>query len=207
MQPETLRIWTRGYLPHWEVAGAIYFVTFRLVDSLPRSVLRRIEEERETLKQLLALRNGESSVEIERKAAELFSERVQGALDAGIGGCALARPDIAAAVADALHYFDGARYRLCAWCIMPNHVHVVFRLYDGWGLSAVVGSWKSFSAKQAQRTLHRSGRFWQREHYDHIVRSERELRNVIRYVAENPQRAGLVGHRWMEVTDPDSWLT
>ena len=191
MQPETLRIWTRGYLPHWEVAGAIYFVTFRLVDSLPRSVLRRIEEERETLKQLLALRNGESSVEIERKAAELFSERVQGALDAGIGGCALARPDIAAAVADALHYFDGARYRLCAWCIMPNHVHVVFRLYDGWGLSAVVGSWKSFSAHEINKHTGRSGDVWQHETYDHIVRDSESLWHFAKYIVDNPRQAGV----------------
>ncbi|HEY6981054.1 REP-associated tyrosine transposase [Reyranella sp.] len=89
-------------------------------------------------------------------------------------------------------YFDGKRYRLLAWCIMPNHVHVVVEPADGQTLGAIVHSWKSFSAKQANGILGRSGPFWHRDYFDRFIRDEGHLARTIHYVEDNPVKAGLV---------------
>jgi REP element-mobilizing transposase RayT len=94
-------------------------------------------------------------------------------------------------VANALRSFDEKRHRLFAWRVMPNHVHVVARLFPGQTLATVVRSSKSFSAKQANRILGRHGVFWQREYHDHLIRSEEEFERQIRYGTENPAKANL----------------
>jgi REP element-mobilizing transposase RayT len=96
----------------------------------------------------------------------------------------------AAIVERTLLHFDGQRYRLFAWCVMPNHVHVVAQLYAGCELSILIHSWKSYSAHEMNRLLDRTGP-WQREYFDRIIRSERELLETVEYVLENPERAGL----------------
>lgn len=99
---------------------------------------------------------------------------------------------IATVVEDALLYFDGQRYRLLAWCVMPNHVHVVIETFRGQSLSHTVHSWKSFTATQANRILGRTGAFWQREYHDRFMRHDEHLRQTVEYVEYNPVKAGLV---------------
>jgi REP element-mobilizing transposase RayT len=106
------------------------------------------------------------------------------------------RFEIATLVAAALKLFDGERYHLSAWCVMPNHVHVVLRPFVSWKLPAILHSWKSFTAKRANELLGRSGTFWQREYYDHLVRNSKEYIRVVNYVTENPIRAGLKDWEW-----------
>jgi REP element-mobilizing transposase RayT len=114
---------------------------------------------------------------------------------------------IAEEVANALRYFDGNRYQLFAWCVMPNHVHVVARLFPGNTLATVLHSWKSFSAKHANRILGMPGVFWQREYYDHLIRNEGELERSIRYVSENPVKAQLKDWKWVWVAGRDAHPT
>ena len=116
-------------------------------------------------------------------------------------------PAIASVVAGALQHFDNQRYRLFAWCIMPNHVHVVVRVFPGHPLAEVIHSWKSFSAKRANDLLNCDGGFWQREYYDHLIRSESEFERAVRYVAENPEKAGLRNWRWVWVGGRDAHPT
>jgi putative transposase len=104
------RIQTRGYLPHWESEGGIYFVTFRLTDSLPQSAICEIPRDKHLKPE-----------ELGRLAKEL-----EDFLDQGAGASVLKQPRIADFVASALKKFDSIRYRMLAWCVMPNHVHVVF---------------------------------------------------------------------------------
>jgi REP element-mobilizing transposase RayT len=158
-----VKIRDRGPLPHWEKEGATYFITFRLADSLPKSTLDRIASERRaivtTANQLhRALSNNE-----QQKIQRLSTPVLEQFLDAVAGACHLRNPLIAEDLANTLRHFDQKRYRLFAWCIMPNHVHVVVRLFSGDHLAAVVHSWKSFSATQANRGLGARGTFWQRE--------------------------------------------
>ena len=106
---------------------------------------------------------------------------------------------IAAVVADTLRLFDEKKYRLFAWCIMPNHVHVVMRVFPTHELADVLHSWKSYTAKEANRILNKHGAFWQREYYDHLLRDEAEFERALKYVVENPVKAGLKDWGWLWV--------
>jgi REP element-mobilizing transposase RayT len=194
-----MKIRSRGRLPHWEIDGAIYFVTFRLYDSLPREVVRAFEFERwKIIATARRMKRDQSETE-RRRLKQLFSEKIEKYLNAGTGACYLRQSGVAKLMVGALRHFDGKRYRLIAWCVMPNHVHVVFQAIEGYGLAQVVRSWKLFTARFANRLLRRTGPFWQREYYDHIVRDEQEFWRVVDYVAKNPERAGLKNWPWVEV--------
>ena len=107
------------------------------------------------------------------------------------------RDDIAAVVASALQHFEGTRYVLAAWCVMPNHVHTVVEPLPGYELPGIVHSWKSFTAKQANRLIDRTGQFWQAEPYDHLVRDQEDFARQVEYVLSNPLRAGLRNWKWV----------
>lgn len=121
-----------------------------------------------------------SSADERTKIARLSTPVIERFLDSGAGVCDLQNSAIAEKLANALRYFDEKRYRVFAWCVMPNHVQVVARLFPRQILATVVHSWKSFSAKQANRILGRHGVFWQKEYYDHLIRSEEEFELAIR---------------------------
>jgi len=178
-------------------------VTFRLADSLPAAVLKRIAAERRDL--LERLRTSSQLVvrsEIKRQQ-RLLSKRIEAYLDRGGGSCHLTNPAVSEIVVGALRHFDGTRYELHAWCVMPNHVHVVFRPLGENSLAAIVHSWKSFSAQRANRLLGRTGVFWQREYYDHLIRDGEQLAKAVRYVAKNPERARLRDWKWVAVYAQD----
>ena len=100
--------------------------------------------------------------------------------------------DAAACVQDALIHFDAQRYRLLAWCIMPNHVHVVAEQIEGWPLAETVHSWKSYTATQINRMLSRTGPFWMREYFDRFIRDDDHLAKTLTYVERNPVARGYV---------------
>jgi len=175
---------SRRNLPHWCQRGVMYFVTFRLADSLPKERVQQLLQERETWQKL----HREPLSDAERREyAELFSERVENWLDAGSGSCCLAQPGPAEAVANALRHFDGDRYVLDEWVVMPNHVHVLVTPLGNHALSDILHSWKSFTANQINKARGTSGQLWQHESYDHIVRSERQLHHFRQYIRENPK--------------------
>jgi putative DNA methylase len=152
-------------------------VTFRLADSFP-------------LEQLAAWRDELARLP-EQAATRERLRRIEAYLDKGLGSTWLRDPRIAGLVQEALLYFDGDRYRLHAWVIMSNHVHVLFTLHGSHGLSSVLHSWKSYTAKKANALLGRSGRFWQEDYFDRYIRNERHYAAAIAYVEDNPVRAGL----------------
>ena len=202
-----VKIRDRGRLPHWEKEGAIYFITFRLADSLPKSVLNSIESERQAIVTTANQLHRALSADERRKLQRLSTPIIEQFLDNGAGACHLRNPMIADELANTLRHFDLRRYRLFAWCIMPNHVHIVVRPLPGEKLAAVVHSWKSFSAKQANRILGMRGTFWQREYYDHLIRDEGEFVRAVRYVAENPGKANLKDWKWVWVRGRDARAT
>jgi REP element-mobilizing transposase RayT len=193
----TVRIRHGAYLPHWTRGGAIYSVTFRLADSLPNSVLRswrfEIRDINATARQLKrSLTPNE-----ERRLEELLSAKVERYLDSGSGECWMRRDDVAAVVAGALRYFENQRYLLPAWCVMPNHVHTVIQPLPDHELPDNVHSWKSFTSKEANRLIGRTGQFWQPEPYDHLIRNEQDFLRQVEYVLTNPVRAGLKDWKWV----------
>jgi REP element-mobilizing transposase RayT len=192
----TVNIRDRGRLPHWETESGVYFLTFRLADSLPQPVLEKIKQRK--LIAEAAARSGRKLLKHEVKLLEEVSaKKIEEYLDAGEGACYLRNPRIAQLVADALCFFEGKRYRHFAWCVMPNHVHSVFRALPGFELPEIVRSWKGFSSRMANRILNRSGVFWEREYYDHLIRDNEELERAVKYVKDNPARAGLKNWKWV----------
>lgn len=171
----------RGYLPHFDAPGALQFITFRLADSLPQQVLHELE--RELLQQPATVRDRERRKKIEQW------------LDAGLGCCALRHPRVAEVMQKTLQKFDGERYRLIAWCIMPNHVHVLIETLTP--LAKIVQSWKSFTgrwalAHSAELGLGVPGNaFWMREYWDRYIRGEEHFYRVVDYIHSNPVKAGL----------------
>ena len=166
--------YSRGYLPHLDQPGLIQAITFRLHDSMPAE--RRFEWE-----PLLQIPN-----EATRRA------RIQAYLDADYGKCWLADARVAQIVENALLYFDGERYRLLAWVVMPNHVHVLITTETSYPLHKVVQSWKAFTARRANDVLGRTGTFWQRDYFDRYIRDEHHLEQAVCYIHANPILAGLV---------------
>lgn len=199
---------SRGYLPHFESAEKIQHVTVHLADSLPKSALARLEEKL-------------SQLRTEQQDAER-RKRIEALRDAGYGACVLREPGIAEMVQNTLLFFDGQRYRLLAWVVMPNHVHVLFQPMPGWTVAKIVASWKKFTARKicdyqkafpghanlqidaaTQSAIQENGdpgdkprsntnRIWQREYWDRFIRDEKHLRQVILYIHQNPVKAGLV---------------
>ncbi len=175
-------VWhSRGYLPHYDVLTKTQSITFRLADSLPQSKLTTLKEE------LAHLSEKEQAVE-RRKRIEQW-------LDAGMGCCALRHPAVAQTMQETLLRFDADRYRLIAWCIMPNHVHVL--ILPKTELAKIVQSWKSFTGrwalgKNAELGLGVPGKqFWMREYWDRFIRDEQHLSAAVEYIHNNPVKAGL----------------
>jgi REP element-mobilizing transposase RayT len=176
---------SRGYVPHIKTAGGTYFVTFRLADSLPRDVVLRLKSMAD------ASARKATDPAVRRAADREYFRAFEHELDSALGACWLRRCEIAALVAGALRHFDGARYRLSAWVVMPNHVHVVVTPLPGVTLSSVLHSWKSFTAKEANKLVpeKETREFWQRESYDHLCRDSEEEGRCISYVERNPVKA------------------
>jgi REP element-mobilizing transposase RayT len=173
----------RGRLPHWRQNRVIYFVTFRLYDSLPAAKLDELRQERELW---LKLNSAPWSAAQRQEYNERFNLRIQEWLDAGIGSCVLEHAEVKQVMDTVLKFFDGNRYGLDEFCIMPNHVHVLVSPKPGWTLEQIVHSWKSYSAKEINRILGRHGRLWHREYFDHIVRHDVQLEKIRSYIKQNP---------------------
>jgi REP element-mobilizing transposase RayT len=171
--PRSHKGWTsRGYLPHFDASTLIQAITFRLADSLPKAAYDD-----------LAATAPDDSV---------LRRRIEAMIDSGRGACWLRDPSIAAIVQDSLWNFDGERYRLIAWTLMPNHVHVMIEQMEGFLLADCVHAWKSFTAKAANKHLGRTGAFWAPEYFDRYIRDQAHFDSAVHYIHENPVKAGLV---------------
>jgi len=104
---------------------------------------------------------------------------------------------IAQIVANAITHFDGKRYQLAAWCVMSNHVHLLIKPLDENTLSEIIKSIKNFSAKEANKALGRTGTFWKKEYYDHIIRDEEDFSNQLDYIKNNPIKIGIEDHSFL----------
>jgi hypothetical protein len=186
-----------AYLPHWTRTGAVYFVTFRLADSLPARVLRRWQAHRDHIL-ARASQVGRPLTDSEQaQLSRLRSRRVERWLDRGAGECVLRDGRAASIVQRAMLHFHGDWYDLACWCVMPNHVHAVLHPRVGHALESILHSWKSFTAHEINKTIGRRGAVWQPEYYDHLIRDAQEHGHFVRYTLGNPAAAGLVGWPWV----------
>ena len=200
----------RRHLPHWQPRDAVFFVTFRVKNSMPYEVIESLRKEQERAKKAL-VQSQQDDVEEDGyfRRWDIYLDKAE------FGPRWLSQPEIADIVKEALHYRDGKVYDLHAFCIMSNHVHIVFEpssksdwqsdLLDEsecqpdhdrseyhFDLPKIMQSLKRHTARQANLILGRDGAFWQDESYDRVIRDSEEYVRVINYVLENPVKAGLV---------------
>ncbi len=198
-------------LPHIQPIGAVFFVTFRLKDSIPKVKIWNLKKDFEKkIDQIKSIKTADLDFQVYNERKRFFA-KYDNLLDSiEDGPIFLKQPEIAKLIADETHRFDGDLYKLVAYSIMPNHVHILidtsFQIPDYFDvskwesldfepLSNIMKRIKGPSALYANRLLDRKGKFWQRESYDHYIRSAKEFNRVIAYILNNPVKAGLV-ERW-----------
>ena len=168
---------SRGYLPHFDGRAVPQFITLHLADSLPKKVIEKWKDE---------LRGALSS-----RDRLLLQNRIERYLDIGYGSAFMKDSRIANLVQNSLLKFDGERYKLFAWAVMPNHLHTLMRRFEGYELSDIMHSLKSYTAHEANKILGRSGQFWIEDYFDRRIRDERHFQKTIKYIENNPVNAGL----------------
>jgi putative transposase len=187
-------------LPHWAQSRTLCFITLRTDDSMPADIVKSWRAERRQWlrrhginpraadwKQRLRQLDRALQIEFHRT----FSERWHDELDRCHGECVLRRPELAVIVEESLHHFDGDRYDLTDLVVMPNHVHLIAAFRNADAMLAQCESWKHFTARQINRLLQRSNRFWEEDGFDHLVRNEEQFIHLRRYIAANPAKARL----------------
>jgi len=197
----------RRHLPHWRLRGTFNYVTWRLFDSLPQDKLNVWHAEKRAWlekhpKPWDAITANEYRV--------LFPKRLDAWLDAGYGSCYLRRPECGLVVANAFHFYDGDRFDLASFVVMPNHVHALFLLRGETELEDVTHSIKSYTANEINKLVGRRGQLWQHEGFDHLLRGAEQLEGCMTYIRRNPQDARLKPGEYIfyeppSFRDPDNW--
>ncbi|TVR32981.1 MAG: hypothetical protein EA390_04445 [Balneolaceae bacterium] len=191
----------RRNLPHWQEPGAEYFVTFRLAGSLPTEVVRQLKKLRDGFNKKF---HQKADYQLRsRRFEDKFFKKYESLLDGqSTGPHWLKNNKIAAIVMESLHFRDHKEYDLYAYCIMSNHVHLVFRdlssnqedqkKEEAFPVTKTMQGLKSYTGLMANRELNRSGSFWCEESYDRLIRNANELENKIQYTLNNPVKIDLV---------------
>ena len=190
---------TYGDLPHWEQPGATYFITFRTVDSIPRETYRVWLNERDDwLTRRTGIANAAWHEKVKslsavqrREFSRLFHNKLEQYLDQGLGDCPFRQAELANVVVNSLRHFDGQRYHLGDFVVMPNHVHLLVCLFKEWRLRAQCHSWKRYMAREINRLRDTRGCVFQTESFDHLVRDGDHFEKFRGYIQRNPERAGL----------------
>ena len=197
--PKAELIISEGDRPHWSQAGAIVFVTFRTHDSIPKEVIQRWDREKSDWlwrrgystdrewSQILP----ELSEQQRRKFFKHFNRCREDFLDTCHGRCLLRRPELANIVANSLLHFDGERYRMGDFVVMPNHVHLLAAFASDDAMREQFDSWLHYAAFRINQQIGEKGHFWQQEPFDHLVRSGQQYEYLRDYIADNPKKAKL----------------
>lgn len=198
----------KRYLPHWQPKGREYFVTFRLAGSLPTNVVNDLRHRRkEWLKKAEDQKpdphtpGWQPGIQ-ERIQLKIF-KKYEAHLDKGkTGPIWLKQSRVADIVKESIHYRDQKVYDLYAYCIMSNHVHLVFKHLinskktkeEKFPITNILMNLKRYTARECNKILDRSGAFWQPESYDRVIRNRDELERIIDYTLNNPVKAGLTSY-------------
>jgi type I restriction enzyme R subunit len=201
-----------GTLPHWYQPGVTYFATFRTDDSVPQPLLRGWHRRRDDWLRQNGISPHEADwriklaavPDLERQYHSHFTRRYMSYLDRGYGACHLRFRQIAEQVSNALLHFNGERYHMGDFVVMPNHVHLLVCLLGTTEIEKQCKSWKRFSATQINRLIGDRGRFWQEESFDHLVRSPEQFEYFVRYIAENPRKARLTASEYLHYMRPEN---
>jgi putative DNA methylase len=168
---------SRGYLPHFDGVALPQFISYHLADSIPAKVIKRWCDEFKRL-------------EYEQERI-LLQRRIEKYLDCGFGELLLKDERVAGMVQNSLLNFDGSRYRLFAWVVMPNHLHSLMTRFEDFELKNILHSIESYTAHEANKLLHRTGQFWIEDYFDRYIRDEEHFHQTVEYIEMNPAKARL----------------
>ncbi len=172
---ETKGWYNNNYLPHCDLDCLCQFITFRLFDSVPKDIIFVWKEEIEFL--------GKDKDDNWKKS--ILYNKIATFEDRGYGCCWLKQDKIQKLMETILKYYANIKYDLIEYKIMPNHVHVLIRLYENVSLPNIVHTWKSYSSTKINKLLNRKGKVWMRDYYDRFIRNEKHLDYVINYIRNN----------------------
>ena len=196
--------------PHWAQSGAVVFVTFRTNDSIPQKVnllwhQQKLEWLRNRGIPCTTWQQGVDQLNSVNRAEflKVFQRLKEICLDECHGACHMRRPEVASIVATSLLKFDGDRYEMGDFVVMPNHVHLLAVFPDGTAMKKQFASWLRFTATEINRLTGNSGSFWQEEPFDHLVRSAEQYDALRRYIADNPLKSGLLVGEYLSRRRPD----
>lgn len=179
----------RRNLPHIHLDGSPLFITFRLADSLPVQVILDLKRQRQ--QEIKETKKSSSELqEIEERYFKYYDEWLE-------------KENVAQIVSEKILEMQNKRYQLIAYCIMPNHVHLLIENltkesagHQGksskYPVTETLRLLKGSTARYCNQVVGRNGAFWYGESYDHSVRTEKELERIIVYILHNPVKAGLV---------------
>jgi len=191
----------RRHLPHLQPEGATFFVTFRLIDAVPRVTVKQWQEEKQALElELSSLKEENERAERRRRFHRQRFAQLENLLDSSTDGEHwLKDAALAQIVCEAFHHRDGKEYRLDAFCVMSNHVHALFMPLAQadaeqpvQALQKIMHGLKRFTSLQCNKLLGRGGSFWEAESFDHYCRNHDEWIRVLHYILNNPVKAGIV---------------
>jgi REP element-mobilizing transposase RayT len=198
----------RRHLPHQVPRDWPIFLTWNLKGAMPREAMERLRQQRDSLRRKPP-RPGESPRERSLRHGKLLFAAADKALDCSTTGPLHLRDAVCADIVDqAILFGAGDRYDLLAWCVMPNHVHVLLAPHID--LSKVTQGIKGYTAREINQLQNQTGRtFWQDESYDHWVRDEEKLQRIIAYIEHNPVAVSLCATpaewRWSSARYRDRW--
>ena len=192
----------RRNLPHWLVADKAYFVTLRLHGTLPKKVVEELQDELESLKAKDA-----AGEEIEACRRKQFA-RIEYLLDGlTCGDAGLCNRLVGQMIMENLNWLRGRGWDIYAFVLMSTHLHMLMRSGNGRSAELIndLDKFKCYTGRKANELLGRTGRFWARDSFDHWVRSAVSFDGFVRYIVNNPVKAGLVNQwqnwRWTVVDD------
>ncbi|MCB5272372.1 MAG: transposase [Candidatus Cloacimonetes bacterium] len=186
----------RRYLPHYQEPGQIISLTWRLEGELPQQIKATLQEMKLLMEVMKASPEGSISSDLYQQYSDTIAR-----YDAQLGrhkpsGLDLSQPKIARIITTAFHYYDARLYDLHAFCVMPNHVHLLVRpIVQASGgfalLSDIVGRIKSYTAKQIIRTGIQTKTVWRADYFDRFIRGEKDYYWAVEYILDNPLKAKL----------------
>jgi REP element-mobilizing transposase RayT len=175
----------RVNLPHWQQGETWIFVTWRLADSLPQSIVEKLAAQRSIWEKNHPKPWSEEDLREHNRKFTLGFEKL---LDEAHCACLLAEQNLREIVSGALLHFHGERYELDTFVIMPNHVHVLFRPLNENRLEDILQTWKRYSAREMNKLRGEEGSLWQREYWDRLIRTEKQFQWTQHYIETNPEK-------------------
>lgn len=192
-----------AHLPHWQQSGKLVFITCHLGDSLPQSVLEEIRKEKQ---QWLEKHPEPLSSKDKAEYAQLFTEKTEQYLDAGYGSCIFQEDYCANILKESLNFYDGVKYHLVSYVIMPNHLHVLLYLIDvsRYSLSGIMKGIKGNTTYQINKHLGTTGSIWHQDFYDRMIRNKQHLDNTLNYIKKNADAAQTDYYFFRETPIPEN---